>query len=236
MRLENLHSVVLHRREYRETSYLVDFFTRDMGKVSAVCKGVRSSKSDRKSLLQPFQPLLTSFSGRHDLKNLTLVEATGQAFRLQGNAMFSAFYINEVLNRCLAVEVPHQDIFDLYMASLLRLAEEHPIEPVLREFELNLLDGLGYGIDFACDWQSGEAILANDFYTYVVQHGFQRLSSPNASKNCFSGEVVLDIGNNNWNQESLKQAKVIMRMAFLPILGDKPLKSRELFLQVEQAK
>ena len=231
-----MHGVVLHKREYRETSFLVDFFTREMGKIRAVCKGVRSGKNAKKSLLQPFQPLILSFSGRHDLKNLTQVDASGQHFRLQGNGMFSAFYMNELLNRCLIDEVPNQDVFDLYLASLLRLVEGHSIEPTLREFEINLLAALGYGLDCTNDWQSGELIDTQGYYSFVTQHGFQRLVSPNQSKNCFKGETILNIANNNWTQLTLKQAKVIMRMAFLPILGDKPLKSRELFLQVEQVK
>ena len=231
-----MHGVVLHRREYRETSFLVDFFTREMGKIRAVCKGVRSGKNAKKSLLQPFQPLMLSFSGRHDLKNLVQVDASGQHFRLQGTSMFSAFYMNELLNRCLIDEVPNQDIFDLYLASLLRLVEADAIEPTLREFEMNLLNSLGYGIDPLHDWQNGENIHADGYYTFIPQHGFQRLPVANQSKNCFKGEIILNMAGNNWTQATLKQAKVIMRMAFLPILGDKPLKSRELFLQVEQVK
>ena len=75
MNNEWLTAFVLHRRPYRETSYIVDFFTLQEGKISAVAKGVKNSKSDRKSLLQPFQPLNVQLAGKSDLKNL-LFEST----------------------------------------------------------------------------------------------------------------------------------------------------------------
>ena len=47
---EQLTGFVLHRRSYRETSYLTDLFTLELGKVSAVARGVRGNKGDKKSL------------------------------------------------------------------------------------------------------------------------------------------------------------------------------------------
>lgn len=220
---------VLHRRPYRETSYIVDFFTREYGKVSAVCKGVRGSKNDKKSLLQPFQPLTLNLFGRHELKNLSTVESAGSMFRLQGERLFSALYMNEVLNRTLLPEVQYQTLYDIYVASLLRLASDEALEPILREFELQLLEELGYGSNLQQDWQTGEALQPQAYYTFVVQQGLQQLSAKDSTQNCFSTEDLNKVYKYQWDKQSLRCAKVICRLALHPLLGDKPLKSRELF-------
>ena len=88
-----LNAYVLHRRPYRETSFIVDFFTLELGRVSAVARGVRSAKSDRRSLLQPFQALRVQLSGKSDLKNLTQLESNGALRMLTGNALYCALYV-----------------------------------------------------------------------------------------------------------------------------------------------
>lgn len=234
--LSHLNAMVLHRRAYRETSYIVDFFTREAGKVSAVCKGVRGKKSDKKSLLQPYQQLIVNLAGRRELKNLAGLEATGRRLTLMGDKLFSAMYLNELLNRTLLPEVSYTNLYDLYLASLVRLADNQAIEPVLREFEFNLLNELGYRLDLQHDWRNEEAVDPEAYYTFVSQHGIQKLASQDQTKNCFNGVELDKIVRNQWDNQSLKCAKMISRMALHPLLGSKPLKSRELFQQLEQKK
>ncbi len=234
MNHEQLTAVILHKRPYRESSFLVDVFTRELGKTAAVCKGVRNSKNDKKSLLQPFQPLLIKLSGKRELKNLNQLEASQRMYRLQGRQLYSALYLNELLNRTLPAEVPVPDLYDHYLRSVNGLSQDQDMEVVLREFEIALLEELGYGIDFHTDWQTSDGIEADSYYTYVIEHGFQKLAMPIQSKNCFEGFVLGKIAANQWDKTSLLYAKRIMRLALSAILGSKPLKSRELFQQLEQ--
>ena len=236
MKLEGLNAMVLHRRPYRETSYLLDVLTLEWGKLAMVCKGVRNSKSDKKSLLQPFQPLSLSAYGRHELKNLSLVEATQGQYTLQGKALFSAMYLNELLNRALPREVPCPDVYQAYVASLQRLQAKDSIEIVLREFEFNLLTELGYGLDWTAECHSGEPLSPELYYRYLPESGFERLVQPDRGRNRFSGADLLKVAGNQWDKTSLSVAKQISRLAFSPILGSKPLKSRELFQPLERAK
>lgn len=229
--------LVLHRRPYRETSLIVDFFTRELGRVSAVCRGVRGAKSsksnEKKSILQPFQPLRLSIKGRSELKTLTQIESNGRGFEFKGSVMFSALYLNEILNRVIPKEVAYTEIYDLYLASLLRLSEHETIETVLREFEINLLLNLGYGFDWQQDWQNQTSIAAGTYYCFVSERGFQQLHGFENQGNCFDGKDLNDIANFVWTSTSLKAAKRITRMALRPVIGDKPLKSRELFQKLE---
>ena len=231
---EQLTGFVLHRRSYRETSYLTDLFTLELGKVSAVARGVRGNKGDKKSLLQSFQPLLLTVSGKHELRNLNQLESAGPMLQLVGHQLFSAMYLNELLNRLLPKEVPHPELFLSYQQSLNWLASDGDIEPCLRQFELLLLDDMGYGVDLTQEYESGQTVEADVDYCLVLESGIRRIdvSAQDAQgSNRFSGEALLQISKNIWTPNSLKCAKRITRMTLSPLLGRKPLKSRELFQQ-----
>jgi DNA repair protein RecO (recombination protein O) len=228
---EQLTGFVLHRRSYRETSYLTDLFTLELGKVCAVARGVRGNKGDKKSLLQSFQPLLLTVSGKHELRNLNQLESTGSMMQLVGHQLFSAMYLNELLDRLLPKEVPHPEIFLAYQQSLKWLASGGDIEPCLRQFELLLLDDMGYGIDLTQEYETGQAVEANVEYCLVLENGVKRIDANTRDLNRFSGEALLQANNNVWTPNSLQCAKRITRMTLSQLLGRKPLKSRELFQQ-----
>lgn len=228
---EQLTGFLLHRRSYRETSYLSDLFTLELGKVSAVARGVRGSKGDKKSLLQSFQPLLLSISGKHELRNLNQLESAGSMLKLIGHQLFSAMYLNELLNRLLPKEVPHPELFVAYQRSLNWLANNGDIEPCLRQFELLLLDDMGYGIDLTQEYENGQTVEADVEYCLVLENGIRRVDNSAKGTNRFSGEALLQVSHNVWTPQSLQCAKRITRMALSPLLGHKPLKSRELFQQ-----
>lgn len=231
MALEQLNGFLLHRRAYRETSYLISIFTLERGKVSAMVKGVRGSKNDKKSLLQPFQALLISVSGKHELKNLQQLESTGPMLSLTANALFSAMYLNEILNRLLAVEIPQPEIFVLYQHSLHALAGSGDIEPILRQFELGLLNELGYGLDLAHDSDTGQMLTPERYYQLIPEQGLREVSSQVGARFCFSGKILHQVAIEQWDKASLQCAKRITRMALAALLGTKPLTSRELFKQ-----
>ncbi|WP_340680306.1 DNA repair protein RecO [Paraglaciecola sp.] len=220
---------ILHRRPYRETSFLLDIFSLEWGKVSAVAKGIRGAKNDKKSLLQPFQVLQLSLAGKHELKNLQQVEALAPSFNLQGTRLFAAMYINELLNRLLAHDIPQADLFSLYQTTLQALALDQPLEPILRQFELSLLTDLGYGIDFLQDAELGQPVETEAFYGFVYEQGWLRLEQPNNRRNCFKGETLMQVEQFVWTPASLLCAKQIARLCLAQLLGNKPLKSRELF-------
>ena len=235
MNKETYDGYVLHRRPYRETSLIVDFFTQENGRVSAVAKGARGGKSDRKSLLQPMQALNFELSGRSSLRNLGRIESTKRSLSLKNEALYCAFYINEVLNRALPEAEPFARLYQQYelsLTSLLALCDESAdlslLEPILRNFELVLLEELGYAPDFFYDSQNEQEIQADKSYTLLNDIGFCEASpfQPHA----IDGKAILDIHEQDWNKAALKAAKVINRIALRPILGDKPIKSRELFM------
>ncbi len=219
---------VVHRRAYRETSYLVDFFTREGGLVSAVAKGVKNSKGDRKSLLQPFAPVSIQLAGRSELKNLAQVESAGAMLFLQGKPLFCAMYVNELLSRVLPKAVTCEDLYDHYQQTLTALSSEDPLDIALRNFEFALLDEMGQLPDLLHDASTGEPVVAEDWYQFVQELGIVRAQKAGQPRSV-PGYALLSMQAREWDPPARQAAKLIARQALLPLLGDKPLKSRELF-------
>lgn len=218
---------VLHSRAYRDTSAIITGLSEEFGKVTFVAKGIRSKKNAKIALLQPFVSLSAQIYGRNELKNLSKVEALGIGLSLFDIRLYSAMYLNELLMRLLPVEMPCPEIYQLYHQTLLKLANGIEIEPALREFEIALLQDLGYGMEFHCDCITGDEIQPGVFYRFDLEQGFS--ATGDKQPNAIAGRVLLNIGQRQWDAETLKVAKKIVRFAMAPLLGNKPLKSRELF-------
>lgn len=222
---------ILHTRAYRDTSLLVDVLTRDHGRLTVVARGQRQSRQKARRPLQPFTPLLLSWQGRTDLKTLTAAEFDGTAAFLSGNYLFSGFYANELLMRLLPQGDAHEEVFQAYHDLLSQLAAGEDLEVMLRQFEFRLLDELGYGIDFTMEVNTGEALAAESLYVWMNDAGFVELGRNEArGASGFLGRDLLAIASGDFSApETRRTAKRLARTALSPHLGDKPLKSRELF-------
>jgi DNA repair protein RecO (recombination protein O) len=163
---------VLHRREYRDTSLIVELLTPDHGRLSAVARGARRASGRRPgqgALLQPFLALLVSLSGGSELKTLTSIESQEIRPQLQGETLYSALYVNELVMRLLHRDDPHPEVFESYRLALSQLAGGQATDLVLRRFEFSLLEELGYGFDLWTDGASGEPLVdAMDFTPSMV--------------------------------------------------------------------
>src|SRR4051812_21091773 len=148
---------VLHSYPYRETSLILQAWTEKHGRLGLVAKGARRPKSSSRAVLIPFQPLALDWFGRGDLKTLKTAEPSAPATPLAGSSLLSAFYLNELLLKLTTREDPHEGLFAAYdeaITSLRAISRERgvnqgpsPIEPVLRRFELRLLQELGYALE-----------------------------------------------------------------------------------------
>ena len=221
---------VLHRRPYSESSLLLDVFTEESGRLSVLAKGARAKRSSWKSVLQPFTPLLLRWSGKGALKVLTHAESAAISLPLEQTALYSGFYVNELITRVLEAETAQPQLFQYYIACLTGLASQTNIEPVLRRFEFQLLQILGYGVDFTHCAGSGAVVEPTMTYRYRPEQGF--IASLVRDNTAFYGKELLAFAALDFSAASiLPAAKRFTRQALKPYLGDKPLKSRELFTQ-----
>lgn len=235
MSMEQSPAYVLHVRPFRENSRLVDFLTPDSGRVRAVARVSRRRGGG--SLPALFSPLLVHLVGRGELKTLRSWEPDGAPILLQGQWLFSALYLNEILYRLLHEHDAHPRLYQNYREAIAHLAEKDDIESVLRRFELSLLEELGYGIDFRCEADSGEELDVRQQYVLDPERGLIRADptreqrvSPGQS--VYDGAALLAIGEGRFEEEATRRAaKRLLREALGVHLGPRPLQSRALFSQ-----
>jgi DNA repair protein RecO (recombination protein O) len=232
MRFNLQPAYILHSRPYRDSSMLLEVLTAEQGRISLVARGARRKTrgGSGSALLQPFIPLLLSFSGRTELKNLNATEAAGRPLPLPGERLFSGLYLNELLVRLLHRHDPHPQLFAAYGSTLGALAAEAEIDDVLRRFEFALLGELGYGFELDIDGSSGEAVAARDWYHYHPDFGLvARGPLVDPARPAFQGADLLAIAANDFGGTARLTAKRLLRLVLAQQLGDAPLRSRELF-------
>lgn len=221
---------VLHRRNYRETSLMVDLFTLNHGRLTVVSRGANSPKSPLKAQLQPFQPMLLSWQGRSDLKTLTSAESRLGPNLSRTERLYCGLYLNELLQRLLPPQEPHQTLFAQYIETLDELAVADEFEPTLRRFESRLVDALGYGFDWGMATDSGRAVLSDHHYYYDPEQGVLETSSPNSLLQGLRGDVLLALSGQRLDTpEARRTAKRVMRVLIDHLLQGRELHSRALF-------
>jgi len=220
----SLSAFVLHSRPYKESSALLDVLS-PLGRVRAVLRGARRHSG---SLARPFVPLALELKGKTELKSVVHLEADGIPHWLTGQALYSGFYLNELLMRVLPAEDPCPALFEHYALTLSALANGQALEPLLRAFEWRLLAELGYGFALDADVQ-GQPVQARRQYRFCPANGFEAVSDQRAG--LFSGTALLALHDARWDiPGTLPTAKRLMRQALAPHLGERPLVSRTLFL------
>lgn len=222
---------VLHARAWRDTSLLLETFTRDHGRVGMVARGVRGPRGRFRGLLQPLQPVLLSWSGRGELKTVSGCEAAGPVVMLRDEAMLSAWYVNELLLRVLQRDDSHPALFAAYGEVMHGLA--HGAPATLRLFEKRLLDELGWGADYDRVADDGSAVIADAEYEFAPDRGVVKAGGSLR----VSGATLLALAHEELEGASvLREAKRLLRVAVDAHLGDQPLRSRDLLRQWRRRK
>ena len=224
---------VLHTRPYQDSSLLVDLITAELGLIRVVAKGARNKSKKNALRCDPYTRLQVNLSGRSNLKTLCGCEILSSTYKLHGERLFAAMYVNELILRALHEGDPLPEIIPLYETVISKLAGPGDLQVILRPFELTLLELLGYGIDFSADIDGNE-ILVEQMYAYIPEYGFQLISTIKQAKNIFSGQQINSLKQGSLSdQQARRDAKKLMRLALSPLVGDKPFMSRELFAGVQ---
>lgn len=221
---------VLHRRPYSNTSLLIEFFSREKGRVPAIAKGAASQRSKVRGLLQPFRELLVMFVGRGEILTPTRIEPGDLRVALSGRLLYCGFYLNELLMRLLQRYDPHESLYCDYHKAICDLANEKNAERCLRRFELRLLYALGYGMSLDTEADTGTAIRSDQYYRYEIERGIvaQEPGNPNGAR--IRGNTLLALAREqDLDPQGQREARDLMRSVLSHYLGGKPLKSRELF-------
>lgn len=236
-RVEQHPAWVLHQRPFRDTSRILDIFSREHGRLALVSRGSRSAKSRIKGMLRPFMPLRLSWVIRSDLGTLTGTEMRGAPISLAGDALLSGYYVNELLLHLLHRHDPQTEIFDIYGETVGRLAGARDVAPKLRRFEIELLRLLGYGLNFDHDTSSNEPLQEDLQYEYRVEQGPVAVASERNGPMVFSGAELAAIERQEFDQPIvLANANRLLRNVIAYHLDGKELKSRRVLLDIKRAR
>ena len=221
---------LLHHRPHGETSLIVDVFTKKNGKMSIIAKGAKKPKSKFFGYLTPFTKLKITYTGRSELKTLTNIDRDfSESTNSLSKTSYSLLYINELLIRLLPKDAVHEDLFQLYESFLVKIHSGENIELTLRSFELDILEMLGYGLDFENEIDKNQSIDINKNYSFIPERGFRESKNSN-----FSGKDIINIRMRNLSEVSKKHLKHITQESIHFCLDGKNLSSREIFRRIKQ--
>ncbi|MFA7240129.1 MAG: DNA repair protein RecO [Sulfuricellaceae bacterium] len=225
---------VLHAYPFRETSLVVEVFSRNFGRLAMVARGARRPRSAVRGLLAPFQPLHLAWFGKSELRTLHAAEWQGGQPLLQGQALICGFYLNELLLKLLAREDPHERLFLHYRDALQELAHDADHAAVLRRFETRLLKELGYALTLDCEAESGQAVESERLYHYVFEHG-PVLRGGGRDSVQLHGKTLLDMAADDYRDPTTQQqSKMLMRALLNHYLGDQTLHTRQMLKELRE--
>jgi len=224
---------VLHTYPFRETSLIVEAFSRDFGRVALLARGARRPRSTLRGLLMAFQPLEIAWAGKGEVQTLMKAEWQGGQPLLTGRALFCGYYLNELLMHLLPREDAHERLFSVYAETLRRFADKLH-ESDLRCFERALLQELGYGLMLESD-AKGAPIDSNGYYAYEIEHGPVKLQRAGQSTLSVSGKTLIDLAHEDFSDpRSLIEAKQLMRALIAHYTGGKDLQVRKIFMELQE--
>ncbi|HLY51681.1 MAG TPA: DNA repair protein RecO [Steroidobacteraceae bacterium] len=225
-RIELARGYILHHRPWRDTSRILEVFTREQGRLTLFARGVRGPTARLAPVLQPFRPLLFSFSGRGEAAHLSHAERAEDCGALPPAHLMAAFYLNELLLRLTTRHDPLPALFDQYHATLAELRSEEPLAPALRVFEKRLLELLGYGLELESEAHTGAPLEPGGYYHFRPAVGLTRADA--ASAGALAGGSLIDLREERLSgARALEDSRRLLQAALGACLEGRPLATRQ---------
>lgn len=232
MKIELTPCFILHHRDYRENSLLLDIFSRDHGRLALVAKGIKNNKRQKADNYDLYQSYLLSWTARAELGTLTGIELADKVRPLGPRSVMAGFYLNEITMRLLHRHESHAELYDAYAAAIRGLVNNEPEGALLRYYEYALLKLLGYGVILEQDVTTGEAVQPGKDYIYRYGAGPALAPKNGRAKGgpVVSGDTLLQIADQTLADErNITEAKRLFRAILAGYLGNRPLASRQLY-------
>lgn len=233
-RIDHEPAFVLHAYPWRETSLIVEAFSRAHGRVALVARGAKRPTSQFRGLLAAFNPVALSWSGRSEIKTLIRAEWLGGMQPLRGDALLAAFYANELLVRLLARNDAHERLFGSYVELLQALGQQARQDCALRAFEVDLLTEVGYAVPLdAC--VDGQPFDRDARYVFTGGHGARRVERDEKDVAAFSGRTLLAMATRDFaDPQVAAESKVLLRQVIRYHLDGRPLNTRRILRDLKE--
>ncbi|MGH8765879.1 MAG: DNA repair protein RecO [Burkholderiales bacterium] len=228
---------VLHAYPYKETSLIVEVFTRRYGRVGLLARGARRPRSAMRGVLLSFHPLHMTWSTSAELGTLIAAEWGGGQRSLEGIGLMCGFYLNELLMRLLPRDDAHEALFDAYAMALARLAaagaQATAHSATLRGFERRMLAELGYAPVLDREAGNGAAIEPDKRYAYEAERGPVE-TRRDSGDSVFSGRTLLDMAADNYEDSKTRdEARRLMRALITERLAGQALHTRAVLAELQ---
>jgi DNA repair protein RecO (recombination protein O) len=233
-RIADQPAFVLHSYPYKETSLIVEVFTRDYGRVPLIAKGAKRPHSQLRGVLQTFQPLQVTWTGKSEVRTMVSAEWVGGLRPLERSALLCGFYLNELLVKLLARDDPHAALFDHYIAALNQLAHDESPAIVLRKFELSLLKETGVAGNISFITTTGQPVLPDQLYVIDPERG-PREANVSDTMPVVNGKTLLDMEAADYSDTATQQqSKLLMRHLLSHHLNGLTLNTRQILIDLLQ--
>ncbi len=231
MRILSQPAIVLHARRWRETSLLLELFTRDHGRVGVVVRGIHGARRQPlRAALQPLHAISVDYLQRGELATLLQAEAIGSPPKLAGDALMAALYVAELSARLLPRDDAAPELFHRFAEVLGELAATTSLAWTLRRFERDLLQALGYGLPLDVD-VDGQPLDPAARYQVDPEYGFRRDRSVQAGR--ISGAALLALAQDvQPAEEFLREQRGALRAVIAFHLGSRGLRSWGMLAEV----
>jgi DNA repair protein RecO (recombination protein O) len=224
-RIELTPGYLLHHWPWRDTSRILEVLTREHGRLTLFARAVRGPSARLAPVLQPFQPLLLSWSGRGEAPQLTGAERAEHSRALAADCLLPAFYLNELLMRLTTRHDPQPELFDHYHEALGGMRSGASVERCLRIFEKRLLDALGYGLDLGAVAHTGEPLVADGYYHF--RPGCGLAPAPAGAAGACPARSLLSLAREELGSaQELADARHVLQAALAECLEGRPLATR----------
>lgn len=159
-------AIVLRHSDWGEADRLLGLYTREMGKVRAIAKGVRKLRSRKAGHLEPFTRASLLLARGRDMLIVTQAETVDAYTPLRENLPLVGYasYIVELLDRFTYEEGENRALYKLLVDTLDRLATRPDPTLAVRYYEIRLLDLLGFRPQLFNCARCEREIIAEDQY------------------------------------------------------------------------
>jgi DNA repair protein RecO (recombination protein O) len=166
-------AIVLRHGDWGEADRMVTLFTREMGKLRAVAKGVRKTRSRKAGHLEPFTRVSLLLAAGRSMHIITQAETQNAYLSLRDDLTLIGYasYLAELTDRFTYEEDENRTLFRLLADSLRRLTQSSDPLLTVRYFEIRLLDLMGFRPKLTECAERGEEIEPQDQFISAARGG-----------------------------------------------------------------
>ena len=172
-RIRKVEAIVINHSEYEETDRILKLFTREMGKIHAIAKGVRKEHSRKAGHLEPFTCTTLMLARGASLWIISQAETVDAFSEIKADLERTALaaYCLELVDRFTTEEEVYPQLYRLLKETLTRLSSSDPSFNIIRYFEMRFLEMVGFRPELFNCVQCRIEIQPEDQFISIAQGG-----------------------------------------------------------------